>query len=73
LIEEMGLTQLTDADALGSVIDDVLAKWPEKVAEYRAGNANLMGLFIGQVMKATQGAADPNQTRALLSERLDPS
>ena len=73
LVEEMGLTQLTDADALGPVIDDVLARWPEKVEEYRAGNGNLMGLFIGQVMKATQGAADPNQTRALLSERLDAS
>ncbi|MEX2466311.1 MAG: glutamine--tRNA ligase/YqeY domain fusion protein [Gemmatimonadota bacterium] len=71
LIEEMGLTQLTDSDAIGSVIDEVLAAWPEKVEEYRAGNTNLMGLFIGQVMKATQGAADPNETRALLSERLD--
>ena len=73
LVQEMGLTQLKDAEALGSVIDDVLAKWPEKVEEYRAGNGNLMGLFIGQVMNATQGAADPTQTRALLSERLDES
>jgi glutaminyl-tRNA synthetase len=73
LIEEMGLTKMTDTDALGAIVDEVLAKWPEKVEEYRGGNANLMGLFIGQVMKATQGAADPGRTRALLSERLDAS
>ena len=73
LIEEMGLATLTGEDALGPVIDEVLEAWPEKVAEYRGGNGNLLGLFIGQVMKKTQGAADPGRTRELLTERLDAS
>ncbi|MDZ7779512.1 MAG: glutamine--tRNA ligase/YqeY domain fusion protein [Gemmatimonadota bacterium] len=73
LIEEMGLTKLSDAETLEPIVDRVIAEWPEKVAEYRAGNKNLLGLFIGQVMEATQGAADPRRTRALLTERLDES
>jgi glutaminyl-tRNA synthetase len=71
LIEEMGLAAVTDADALSTVIDDVLAAWPEKVQEYRAGRKNLTGLFVGEVMKATRGAADPATVRSILAERLD--
>ena len=73
LVEEMGLEKVADRDALGPVVDEVLAAWPEKVREYRDGNQNLLGLFIGQVMKKTQGAADPRRTRELLTERLDAS
>jgi len=71
LIDEMGLAQVGDDDALAPIVDRVLAAWPDKVEAYRAGNQNLLALFIGQVMKATQGAADPGRTRALLLERLD--
>jgi glutaminyl-tRNA synthetase len=71
LIEAMGLAAVTDADALSTVIDDVLAAWPEKVEEYRAGRKNLTGLFVGEVMKATRGAADPATVRSLLADRLD--
>jgi glutaminyl-tRNA synthetase len=73
LVAEMGLAKVADADELGPIVDAVLADWPEKVEEYRAGNQNLLGLFIGQVMKKTQGAADPRRTRELLTERLDAS
>ncbi len=73
LVHEMNLAKVTDRDALGPLVDEVLAAWPEKVREYREGNKNLLGLFIGQVMKKTQGAADPRQTRELLTERLDAS
>jgi glutaminyl-tRNA synthetase len=71
LVAEMGLQKLADADALAPIVDHVLAAWPDKVRAYRDGNTNLLGLFIGQVMKATQGAADPARTRELLTERLD--
>jgi aspartyl-tRNA(Asn)/glutamyl-tRNA(Gln) amidotransferase subunit B len=69
-VETLGLAAVTDADALGGIIDDVLAKWPSKVEEYRGGNPNLIGLFVGEVMKATGGAADPKAARTLLIERL---
>ncbi len=71
LVEEMGLATISDEDALGPTIDEVLAAWPEKVAEYRSGRKQLVGLFVGEVMKATGGAADPQTVRTLLSERLD--
>ncbi len=73
LVKEMGLEKVADRDALEPVVEEVLAAWPEKVQEYRDGNQNLLGLFIGQVMKKTQGAADPRRTRELLTERLDVS
>ena len=71
LVEAMGLGKLSGQEELGSVIDEVLGRWPEKVEEYRGGRANLIGLFVGEVMKATGGAADPKAAKALLLERLD--
>ncbi len=70
IVSRLGLEKVADHDTLNPVVDDVLAAWPEKVAEYRAGNAKLMGLFVGEVMKATKGAADPKVVKALLSGRL---
>ena len=70
LVEEMGLASVSDADQLGAVIDEVLSKMPEQVEAYRGGKRNLLGLFIGEVMKATKGAADPQAARGLLIERL---
>ena len=71
LVAEMGLEQLDDCGALQSAIDDVLAAWPEKVEEYRGGKRNLIGLFVGEVMKATRGAADPKAVREMLTESLE--
>jgi glutaminyl-tRNA synthetase len=71
LVERMGLSKVGDADALAPVVQQVLAAWPEKVAEYRSGKTNLMGLFVGEVMKSTKGAADPKAVRALLTEVLE--
>ena len=71
LIEEMGLASVSDAGALRDVIDGVLSGMPDKVEAYRGGRSNLIGLFIGEVMKATKGAADPKAVRTLLNERLD--
>lgn len=70
LIEAMGLTKVGDPDALGEVADAVLSAWPDKVAEYRDGKTNLIGLFVGEVMKKTGGAADPKTAKAVLLARL---
>jgi Asp-tRNA(Asn)/Glu-tRNA(Gln) amidotransferase B subunit len=71
LVAEMGLEQLDDRGALQLAIDQVLAAWPEKVDEYREGKKNLIGLFVGEVMKATRGAADPKAVRELLTASLE--
>ena len=71
LVAEMGLEQLDDRGALQLAIDQVLAAWPEKVDEYREGKKNLIGLFVGEVMKATRGAADPKAVRELLTVSLE--
>ena len=71
LVAEMGLEQVDDHEALQSAIDQVLAAWPEKVDEYRAGKKKLIGLFVGEVMKATRGAADPKAVRGLLTASLE--
>jgi aspartyl-tRNA(Asn)/glutamyl-tRNA(Gln) amidotransferase subunit B len=66
IVEEKGLRQVTDTGAIDSAIDDIMARNADKVAEYRAGKDKLLGFFVGQVMKATGGKANP----ALLNERL---
>ncbi len=66
IVESKGLRQVTDTGAIDSAIDDIMAKNADKVAEYRGGKDKLLGFFVGQVMKATGGKANP----ALLNERL---
>ena len=70
LIEEKGLKQVTDSGAIEAVIDQVMTDNPEKVEEYRAGRDKLMGWFVGQVMKASQGKANPAAVNKALSEKL---
>jgi glutaminyl-tRNA synthetase len=70
LIESMGLAKMGDTDALNEAVASVLSAWPEKVTEYHAGKKNLIGLFVGEVMKETRGAADPKTVRAILLSRL---
>ena len=70
LATELGLVQSADTDFLEKLVADVLARFPEKVAEYRKGKKGLLGLFMGEVMKASKGKADPQATTKLLEERL---
>jgi Asp-tRNA(Asn)/Glu-tRNA(Gln) amidotransferase B subunit len=67
LVDAMGLAKVSDPDALGAAVDAVLARWPDKVAEFRDGKSSLIGLFVGEVMKHTRGAADPLAARRILS------
>lgn len=70
IIEAKGLRQVTDTGAIEKAIDDVMAKHPEQLQQYRAGAEKLFGFFVGQVMKVTQGKANPGQVNTLLKEKL---
>jgi len=70
VIERHGLKQVTDTGAIEKVIDEVLANNPQQLADYRAGKDKLFGFFVGQVMKVTQGKANPQQLNALLKKKL---
>jgi aspartyl-tRNA(Asn)/glutamyl-tRNA(Gln) amidotransferase subunit B len=70
IVAEQGLSQVTDSGAIESEIQRVLDANPDKVAEYRGGKDKLFGFFVGQVMKATQGKANPQKVNDLLKQRL---
>ena len=70
IIAEKGLKQVTDTGALDAIIDEVITANPAEVAEYRGGKEKLMGFFVGQVMKASKGKANPGLVNKLLKERL---
>jgi aspartyl-tRNA(Asn)/glutamyl-tRNA(Gln) amidotransferase subunit B len=70
IIEEKGLKQITDSSAIERAIEEVMAKNPGQLAEYRSGKDKLFGFFVGQVMKATQGKANPAQLNELLKKKL---
>ena len=69
--KNLGLVQTSDAGALQGFVDAALAAWPEKVADYRAGKKNLLGLFMGEVMKRAGGSADPKAVSGLVKKALD--
>jgi aspartyl-tRNA(Asn)/glutamyl-tRNA(Gln) amidotransferase subunit B len=69
--ETLGLVQVSDADALARWVDDVLAAHSGEVARYRGGEIKLQAFFVGQVMKASRGKADPKRVTTLLKERLE--
>jgi aspartyl-tRNA(Asn)/glutamyl-tRNA(Gln) amidotransferase subunit B len=70
IIEKKGLKQITDTGAIEKVIDDIIAANPDNVAAYRGGKDKLFGFFVGQVMKATGGKANPGQVNDLLKKKL---
>ena len=70
IVEERGLRQVTDTSSIEKSIADVLAANPDKVAEYRSGKDKLFGFFVGQVMKATAGKANPAMVNDILKKQL---
>ena len=70
IVEEKGLRQVSDEGAIAAAIDKVLAENAGKVAEYKAGKDKLFGFFVGQVMKATGGKANPALVNELLKKKL---
>ena len=75
IVVEKGLQQITDTDAIEAAVNQVIAENPGPVADVRDGNEKAVGWFVGQVMKATQGKANPGQVNKLLRDKLlcDPS
>jgi len=70
IIEGKGLKQITDSGAIESLIDEIISNNPSQLEQYRSGKDKLFGFFVGQVMKASQGKANPAQVNELLKEKL---
>ncbi len=70
IVEEKGLKQISDESAIKSIVEEVIAKFPQEVERYRQGEEKLMGFFVGQVMKATKGKANPKLVNQLLRQML---
>ena len=70
IIKDQDLEQMTDIGALELVIDQIIAKNLNQVEQFKNGNTKLLGFFVGQVMKATQGKANPKQVNQILNDRL---
>ncbi len=70
IIKEKGLVQISDTNAISTVIDDVLANNPKSVEDFKGGKKQAMGFLVGQVMKATKGQANPAVVNQLLNEKL---
>ncbi len=70
IIEAKGLKQVTDTGAIEAMVDEAIAANPKQVEQYKAGKEKLLGFFVGQVMKASKGKANPAQVNELLKKRL---
>lgn len=70
VIEKKGLKQITDSTAIEAMIDEVIANNPNQLEQYRAGKEQLLGFFVGQVMKVSRGKANPAQVNQLLKTKL---
>jgi aspartyl-tRNA(Asn)/glutamyl-tRNA(Gln) amidotransferase subunit B len=70
VMEREGLTQISDTGALGKIIDEVIAANPKQLEQYRSGKTTVINFFLGQVMKASRGQADPAAVTKLLQEKL---
>ena len=71
IIQGEGLEQVTDDKEIESMIDEVIANNPEQLEQYRSGKDRLIGFFVGQVMKASQGKANPKQVNDILKSKLE--
>jgi aspartyl-tRNA(Asn)/glutamyl-tRNA(Gln) amidotransferase subunit B len=70
VIEEKGLRQVTDTGAIEKVVEEIIAANPDQAAQYRAGKEKLFGFFVGQVMKASRGKANPQAVNDILKKKL---
>ena len=70
IIAKRGLEQISDTGAIGALVDETLAANPGQLEQYLGGKDKLFGFFVGQVMKASRGKANPAQVNALLKEKL---
>ncbi len=71
VIERLGLLEKTDSSEINSIIEEVLSKYPEKVAAYKAGNKNLAGMFMGEIMRGGKIKMNPKELNELIVENLE--
>ncbi len=71
IVKDKGLIQITDTGEIEKIVDDVIAKNPKAVDEYRAGKKKAIGALVGQIMKATKGKANPQMVNELLAKKLE--
>ncbi|MDE0796614.1 MAG: Asp-tRNA(Asn)/Glu-tRNA(Gln) amidotransferase subunit GatB [Alphaproteobacteria bacterium] len=71
IVEEKGMKQVTDTDAIEAAVDDAIAAGAAQVEQYKGGNEKVLGWFVGQVMKSTQGKANPQVVNEILRKKLD--
>ena len=70
LVEEKGLSMISDSTSILSIIDELITEHPGEVQAFRNGKNKLLGFFVGQLMKRTKGKADPKLANKLLAEKL---
>ena len=71
IIEAKGLRQISDSSEIEGIVREVIGNNPKQLEQYRNGQTKLLGYFVGQVMQATQGKANPKQVNELLRKLLD--
>ena len=71
IVKSQGLSQLSDEDELRKMVKDIIGNNPNEVQKYKAGKTGILGFFIGQLMKATRGKANPNLANNIIKEMLD--
>ena len=71
IIEERGLKQVTDSSEIESLVDKILKDNPNQLSQFRSGKEKLFGFFVGQVMKASGGKANPSQVNEILKSKLN--
>ena len=71
IVEEKGLVQITDTDAIDDVVAKVISGNPKEVAAYKNGKTKLIGFFVGQVMKETRGKANPKMVNEILKRHIE--
>ena len=70
IVSEKGLEQVSDTGSLESAIEQVLAANPKQIEQFKSGNEKIFGFLVGQIMKATQGKANPQKVNQMLREKL---
>ena len=71
IIEAKGWVQISDEGAIKGIVEGIINAHPNEVQAYRNGKTNLLGFFVGQVMKQTRGQANPSMTSSILKEEID--
>jgi aspartyl-tRNA(Asn)/glutamyl-tRNA(Gln) amidotransferase subunit B len=70
IVEEKGLKQITDSGEIEGMIDTLIAENPEQAQQYKSGNMKVAGWFVGQMMKASQGKANPQMVNEILKKKM---